>query len=241
MNCKHYQKLLHLNRPGEIPPKQRRKLQRHLGRCTACSQEKIKIEKADEYIAAAREKKPELTDPGLVSAGILHAIRGTQVTSRKNPLDFLSLPKTRLALIGISAILIGVFFLQEFLVLYRVSQLEKMMAQQPGKQAGFQKILTAKLSRNRVIRVFEESELLKNARLNDVETGGDRIQLNSSTLNALLKSYRELQRENRLLLLYLREKFPELEDIFLKDALDLKELEKIIKGKSKNIKYIHRL
>ena len=241
MSCKNYQKLLHLNRPGEISPGQRRKLERYLTRCAACSQEKIKIEKADDYIAAVRETKPELTEPGLLSAGILRTIRGTRFSPRKNPLDFLSLPKTRLALIGISAILIGVFFLQEFLVLYRVSQLEQKMSQQPGKQAGFHEVLTAKFSRGSVIRAFEKSEFLKNARLDETETADDPIVLNSSTLYALLKSLRKLQRENRLLLLYLREKFPELEDIFFEDALDLKKLEKIIKGKKKNFKYIHRL
>ncbi len=241
MSCKNYQKLLHLNRPGEISPRQRRKLEQHLARCGTCSQEKIRIEKADHNITAAREAKPELTDPGLLTAGILRTIRGLQFTPRKNRLDFLSLPKIRLALIGISAILIGVFFLQEFVVLYRVSQLEQKMARQSGKQAGFHEVLTAKFSRGSVIRAFEKSELLKNVRLDDAEAGDVPIVLNSSTLNALLKSYREMQRENRLLLLCLREKFPELEDIFFEDALDLKELEKIIKGKKKNFKYIHRL
>jgi len=84
MSCKHYQKLLHLNRPGEISPNQRRKLQRHLTRCATCSQEKTKIKKADDDIAAIREIKPELSDPGLLSAGILRSIRGTRFSPRKN-------------------------------------------------------------------------------------------------------------------------------------------------------------
>ena len=239
MSCKHYQKLLHLNRPGEISPGQRRKLQRHLNRCAACSKEKIKIEKADDYIAQVRKTKPELSDPGLLSAGIMRTIRGIRFTRRKNPLDFLALPKTRLALIWISAILVGIFFLQEFLVLYRVSQLEHKMSQQPGKQTGLHEVLTAKFSRGSVIRAFEKNAFLKNARHDDME--GDSIELDSRTLYALLKSYHELRQENRLLLLYLREKFPELADIFFENTLDVKKLEKFINSKKKNFKNIHRL
>jgi len=239
MSCKHYQILLHLNRPGDISPRQRRKLERHLVQCAACSQEKTRIEKADQYIKTVRETTPKLKEPGLLTAGILRTIRGTQFLPRKNRLDFFSLPGTRLTLIGISALLVGAFFLQEFLVLYRVSQLEQKIARQSSKQAGLVEILTAKFNRGRVIHALETGEWLNNLHLDRREQGGDRIVLDSRKLGALLKSYRELLRQNRLLVLYLREKFPELEKIIREDGLDL---DRIIQGdKRKNKKYIHRL
>lgn len=241
MSCKHYQKLLQLNRPGELTGRQQKKLDQHVSKCSSCAQEKLKIEKASDYIALAREAKPELTEPGLLTANIMGTIRRANNYAKKSWLDFFSLPGTRLTLIGATAVLVGIFFLQEFLVLYRISQLENRMARQSYGQTALSGKVTNKFSRVSTVSLLEKSEFLKSLVINDSEIPGDRVLLKKSTLKAYLEAYRELQQENRMLLRYLREKFPELRGISLRDGLDVEEIEKIVKNKKKILKYLNRL
>lgn len=241
MNCKYYQKLLHLNRPGELSPRRQKKLDRHTASCSFCAAEKLKIEKASAYIADVRETKPEPADPGLMTAGIMRSIRGLNHFPRKSRLDFLSFPKTRLALIGLTALLAGAFFLQEFLVLYRISKLEERMTRQSSNQAVFTEAPAGQSNRVSTIRAFEKSELLKSVGEQDMETEDGEVSIKKSTIKAWLTAYRRLQQENRILLRYLQEQFPELRGITLEDGLNPEEVETIMKNKKKIFNYIDRL
>lgn len=241
MSCQYYQKLLHLNRPGELSPRLRKKLDRHTASCSSCAAEKFKIEKASDYIAAARETKPELADPGLMTAGIMRAIRGSNDFPHKSRLDILSLPKTRLALIGLTAILIGAFFLQEFFVLYRISKLEERMTRQSSKQTILAEAPAIRGSRVGPIRAFEKKEFLKSFGEKDMEAEDGEVSIKKSMLRAWLTTYRRLQQENRILLRYLQAQFPELRGITLEDGLNPEEIEALMKNKKKIFNTIDRL
>lgn len=238
MKCKYYRKLLYLNRPGELTKRQLEKLNRHLSTCSRCASEKIKIEKMNDFIALAGHAKAVQPEPGLITAGIMRAIRNKNAAPRKNPLDFLSFPGTRLALIGMSAILVGVFLIQEYLVLYRISQLEDKMARQSSRQIESTGYPGLQFDRFITGQALKQGELFIAAWNTNTAKIEDRIVVKKSTLQAWLKAYRDLQQENRFLRKYLQEKFPALAGISLEDGLDFEEISRIIKKTSFEIKQI---
>lgn len=238
MNCKYYRKLLYLNRPGELTERQQNKLNRHLSTCSRCAAERIKIEKMNDFIALAGQTKPVQPEPGLITAGIMRAVRNMNAAPRKNLLDFFSFPRTRLALIGMSAVLVGMFLMQEFLVLYRISKLEDKMARRTSEQTELIENRAQRYDRFITGQALHQGELFIAAWKADKTPDHDRVVVKKSTLLAWLKAYRELQQENKFLRKYLQEKLPGLEGISFEDGLDFEEINKIIKNKEHLFEYL---
>ena len=89
--------------------------------------------------------------------------------------------------------------------------------------------------------MIDPSAFLKDTAAFDMELPENRVFLDKSTLEAWLKAYRELRRENKILLRYLREKFPELKGISFENGLNIEEIEKILKNKKKIVDYLYKL
>ncbi len=142
MTCKRALRLLQLSRPGEISPRERRKLDEHVLRCSACATERKKILKSDIRIAEAREFVPRPEDARELTAFIMEAVRGSaKEPARRDrvPAGTRTLFSARPGLpvfagvlaVGV-AILPALMAVQTWTVLKKVSALEAAMAVRGG-------------------------------------------------------------------------------------------------------------
>jgi hypothetical protein len=149
MSCKRYQRLLQLNRPGELSERQARKLESHLGKCSACAAEKKRIAKSQRIMAAIKLTVPQLEDPEKLIAKLTKKAAQIEQVNRKkwsqqvaeNLLDWLALPKVRMAYAGAVIILTSTFIAQETMIAYQVSRLEARIAQHAISTTGNELII----------------------------------------------------------------------------------------------------
>jgi anti-sigma factor RsiW len=88
MSCKRYQRLLHLNRSGEISQREADDLRQHLRLCEKCSLEFQRIQRADGFVGRLSSVSPSPVDPEKLTADILRRVRAEASSPRPlNPLD----------------------------------------------------------------------------------------------------------------------------------------------------------
>ena len=233
MNCKDFQKLLSLNREGERSPGQEKKLAHHLRRCRVCANEKLEIEKINKLTTMAREPIPRLSKPQELTNRIMNSIdqlkRAAEIPLSKAKvtpwLDWLWLPKVRLALVCIALFMLGVFIYQGTVILHHISGLEKKMAlqseKQPPSSANF--IISKKLFRTGMLRVLENADRMYDMYENLPD---DKIFIDKNTLQLLLKLLRRLQDDE--LLLKIRGNVSLFNDFDFTNGIKKEELKKIL-------------
>ena len=184
MGCSTYRKKLYLNRPGELTERQRLKLERHLALCPDCRAIRWRIDETGRIAEILRETAPApgkpLTDR-IIAAVSAERRRPKSSPFRENVGAFFSV-RVRVVLAAAACIVL-VFFLQEALVLRRVSALERRMdAEQP---AAWDPYLAVGLS-GLPIAGKDASEL--------VRLSGGWVAVRRSDLEELAESHRELKR-----------------------------------------------
>ena len=75
MNCERYQRLLHLNRLGEMSKQEADDLRQHLRQCEHCSLEWRRIQRAEEFLDPLRSFSPAPPNPGQLTADIMRRVR----------------------------------------------------------------------------------------------------------------------------------------------------------------------
>ncbi len=253
MNCKKYMKWLHLYREGELTAQQNEKLLLHVKECPSCTALKIEIEETRGIISRAQESQPRLSDPGLLTADIMRSIRRIEhYPSKPNKiLDFLSIPKVRLALAGFVTVLVGFFFIQEFLVLYRVSKLEERMAQQSWGQERIQPAGLQFPGKNKFPSVFAAREVTRYLSSFPLDRYSPneglfekKLLINKQTLASLVAALDQLQQENKILRDILEQEFPGLlEQVKKNGVIDWDILQKLIENsdKKKLLEYFKKI
>jgi len=137
MSCKHYQRLMHLNRAGELSQEEAEDLRQHVRLCERCALELQRLERADQFFDHLSEYSPVPSHPGKLTADILHRIKAepVQPNSRQTLdliLDFFLLPAVRYASVAVVLLVTGTFMVQLTTTLDRISELEQRMAS-PGR------------------------------------------------------------------------------------------------------------
>ncbi|MCX6143288.1 MAG: zf-HC2 domain-containing protein [Ignavibacteriales bacterium] len=133
MSCERYQRLLHLNRSGEISKHEADELRQHLRLCEKCSLELQRIERADGFIDHLGDFSPSPKNPEKLTADILRRVRAESAAPKPlNPLnrflDFFLLPSVRYSTVAIISLVILTSATQLVMMLNDVSNLEQRMA-----------------------------------------------------------------------------------------------------------------
>jgi hypothetical protein len=130
MNCKQFDRLLHLNRPGELSALETELLISHLKTCERCALEKVRIEQADILIERARRTVPFPSNPDQLIAATMRGLRAATSKPWWSPafesiLDFFWHPGVRLSAFAFVLVAFGTFsfqFLDMFNSIYELEQ-----------------------------------------------------------------------------------------------------------------------
>jgi hypothetical protein len=149
MNCKKTRNLLHLHREGELSERQVESLKRHLEDCPDCAAELERISRLEETVRRARENAPKPANPEALTGRIMNAIAGPIGDSSLHPaaqndgrnpirrMEGFNRPalsrlfgagRIRFSLAAAAFAIVGTFFIQESMILSRISRLEGRMA-----------------------------------------------------------------------------------------------------------------
>lgn len=133
MSCERYQRLLHLNRPGEISTLEADELRRHLRSCEQCSLELQRIQRADGFLDRLEAFSPAPTNPDKLTADILRRVRAESTTRQsQNLLDrflnFFLIPSVRYASVSIVVLITITFMTQLLVMMNSIAGLEQRMA-----------------------------------------------------------------------------------------------------------------
>jgi hypothetical protein len=133
MSCERYQRLLHLNRSGEISKQEADDLRQHLRLCEKCSLEFQRIRRADGFIDRLGSFSPAPTNAGKLTADILRRVRAESTKPRSinaldRVLDFFLIPSVRYSAVAIVLLITMTSMAQLLMMLNDISNLEQRMA-----------------------------------------------------------------------------------------------------------------
>jgi len=247
MKCKQYKKWLHLNRDGELTPRQWTKLTRHLRHCPSCADEKRGIENADRLIHAAGTTVPHPANPEELTHVIMNAVeqsagpgtgrlpRFEKETDRR--LDWFYIPRVRFAVTGIVVLVLGVFIFQGTMILHRIDRLEKKMARRAGLPGSTDTVFTRMTTRAGVARILEQADLV----YDNLPDEDDLAVIRKSTLRRLLRMLIKPRRGEERLIRQLLRQMSFFDEIDIEDGIKKKELKKIMENKKNILKRIYNL
>jgi len=213
MRCKSAQKLIYL-KTDELKDSQHRRLAAHLKKCSDCAS---RAEKMAEYwnTIETLDFEPHLSEPKQLTIEIMSRI-GARTHAQKsfmdNLLDLLLRKKVRLAMVSLSFALVGLFCVQEVMLLTRLQRLETRIARQQSIRHSASPLSILK----------EKVEALP------ASESSDTVVIDKEALQELLQFYGELQLQNRLLLNRLRKKELAQVGVSLDDGLTQKELQSLM-------------
>lgn len=133
MSCERYQRLLHLNRSGEISKQEADDLRQHLRLCEKCSLKFQRIQRADGFIDRLASFSPTPTNAEKLTADILRRVRAESTRPRSinaldRLLDFFLIPSVRYSAAAIVLLITMTSMVQLLTTLNDISKLEQRMA-----------------------------------------------------------------------------------------------------------------
>jgi hypothetical protein len=141
MSCERYQRLLHLNRSGEVSEKDADDLRQHLTHCELCSLEWRRIQRAEEFLDPLRSFSPAPSNAGQLMADIMRRVReeASGEPTRNivdRILDFFLIPSVRYSVVVVISFVGTAFVLQSLILLDDISNLENRMVSLSGQRTG---------------------------------------------------------------------------------------------------------
>jgi hypothetical protein len=129
MNCDHFQRLLHLNRTGEISSHEAESLRQHLRVCEKCVLEQRRIAEGDVLLNQLRSAMPVPASSEQLTADIMRGVRLSASETQSaglidRLLDFFSRPSVRIATMALTCAVVGLFTVQYLTMLNDVHNLE---------------------------------------------------------------------------------------------------------------------
>ena len=140
MNCDDYQRLLHLNRSGEISSHEADDLRDHLRLCEKCRIEYQRIQQADKLLNPLAAFTPAPKNPANLTADIMRRVREDVPSPSRSRLvdsilDFFLPPAIRYATAVVVLLIISTFLYQLVTTLNDVASVEQEMATVSGQKA----------------------------------------------------------------------------------------------------------
>jgi hypothetical protein len=142
MNCSDYQRLLHLNRPGERTAKETKNLLKHLEICSSCEEERNRIVSAEVVISALRTSLPRISGADRLDAEIFSRLAEMEktgpgkrkVNARKRLMLPALLPAYRFAYGALVVVLITIFVVEYTSIIRDRQLLEAGIACMPSRE-----------------------------------------------------------------------------------------------------------
>ena len=133
MSCERYQRLLHLNRSGEISQQEADELRQHVRLCERCALELQRIERADAFIDRLGAFSPAPLNPEKLTADTLRRVRAEAAAPRwpntfDRILDFFLIPSVRYSTVTVVLLITMTCMAQLLMMMNDVSRLEQRMA-----------------------------------------------------------------------------------------------------------------
>jgi hypothetical protein len=133
MSCERFQRLLHLNRSGEISRQEADELRQHVRLCERCALELQRIERADGFIDRLGAFSPAPKNPEKLTADILRRVRAESTAPKPlntiyRILDVFLVPSVRYSTLAIVLLVTMTFMTQLLTMLNGISDLEQRMA-----------------------------------------------------------------------------------------------------------------
>jgi hypothetical protein len=133
MSCERFQRLLHLNRSGEISRQEADELRQHVRLCERCALELQRIERADGFIDRLGAFSPAPKNPEKLTADILRRVRAESRAPKPlntiyRILDVFLVPSVRYSTLAIVLLVTMTFMTQLLTMLNGISDLEQRMA-----------------------------------------------------------------------------------------------------------------
>ncbi|MBN2411189.1 zf-HC2 domain-containing protein [candidate division KSB1 bacterium] len=245
--CTYYQKQLHLYRSGELSDRERDRLNRHLASCPDCAAIRKELADMDHKIEQLRGESPVPDKPEALTGNIMHVLTSYEKlksyqehSTYDNLIKFVFAPRIRFALLAVIVVIVGLFFIQESLLMVRIARLEKKISQNTAAGINRTGITQYFVLENKLLSL-EKSGLFPSGSFLTVNNIENEIVTNEKLLNALLENYKSIKIQNELLLQLLKNTNPDFFHITLKDGLDRAEIEKLLRNKKEILRLIKEL
>lgn len=239
MSCKKYEKLLYLNRAGELSDSEKKLLEQHLRECGACRDFNHAIRQSVSALSSLKSAVPKLDQPELLTKAILMQIarpkRSTQKLSLRDRIgrlsDWIATAKIRWASALVIVLLLGVLVVQQLQIIYRISRLEEKVAGESRLAAIDQGALVNRFLDQRDLISADDLRLRKSDSLAYFRLPEDWVIVRKQDLQAWLEYYEALRRTNEATLSRLESGLSNIEGVSIKDGLNQREVRLLFKKK----------
>lgn len=203
MKCKKAQKLIYLNRPGELNSREEKLLKRHLEKCFKCQKHQIRIEKTETQYHEVMNLDLKPKNSEKLAENIINEIKKLKMPNSytfhqywfSRIVQKLTKPKVQIALASLILFIMTLFFTQGMVILNKIAALEKQMAFQSKDHQKFDRLFY----KQEYIEKSLLSDILENDQLNIDQYTTEFILIDKKTLRKLLSAYKKSQMNNRLL------------------------------------------
>ena len=244
MNCKRHQKLLHLYREGELSDRQVRSLNRHLERCQECTAIHKRIVRLEATVQRVRGNVPQLANPEMTSDRIMDAInalprdssrasvaRNERSNPKWTPDHFgrfaLGGPfharRIRFGLAIAATMIVLVFFVQESMILSRISRLEDRMSTVAMNPA------VATPMRSGIPLTMDGIRNIPEAAVGAAAIGEEWITVRRADIETLLRSVQDSRRFNAQILKIIQKQYPGIHRLDEELSLDSEKVIRILR------------
>lgn len=136
MSCRHYRRLLHLHRPGELSAREQAALAKHIAACSSCAAELREILATDRLVSHIRSQEPAAGEPDTITPRVLSAINRQATATHRGETpgignrlaDLVFAPASRIATVTLATACVLLLFTQVAATLGSVSSLERTIA-----------------------------------------------------------------------------------------------------------------
>jgi hypothetical protein len=247
MRCRSAERLLYLYREGELTPRQRTRLDRHLASCPACAETAGAIERSLVKVSEIRSARIPIPEPEALTDRVMAQVAGTAQLGRAQrgrsfePVwtGFAS-QWLRPAMAAAAVLLVALLLAQELTALQRISRLERRIANLPVAV----EVRTSLDTPAGVLRALDRLEAISvpmRTTMSDRSGDSDWIVLRRSELQSLLGSAGVSAADQEEVIRSLRQRFPDLRAISLEDGLSGAELATLLAHRTEIIHALRQL
>lgn len=234
-------RLLHLYKESELNRREQRRLSRHLRHCGECKAKHAELQRLERILETANETAPEMPHAAGMTRRIMNEVIALKSAEGKaglfSPLvSWIRMPKVRLSLAAAAVCIIGVFLVQEAVILTRISRLEQRLTAYASSSPA---------SAGRLKMQFSSEAAIHSLRTRFLSTAPSRaqddlIEISRSDMEAFMTAYKEQILTNRLLLLMLKE-HPLFRDITWENGPDSSDISRLLENRTSIQNYLKTL
>jgi len=244
--CIYYEKQLYLYRAGELPDRERDRLNKHLASCPQCAAFAKKLKILDGKIEQLRGEQPSPDNPVALTNNIMRAVTSIEKFKKYQKADkygnifkLLFAPRLRFALLTAIVFIVSLFFIQEALFMDRIARLERKISRSTAAGIYTTEKMNYSVLENKLSSLDKSGSFLQNNLV--TVKNKNKIVIDERSLTALLESYKSVKIQNELLIELLKNKNPDLYHITTKNGLDQAEIKELLRNKREILQFINEL